>query len=106
MDFPLIKTETIDRLAERFLVAKPLILIPSFQGQKGHPPFFNTALKKEILALPDDVGLNMISRLHEQDVCDFEVADQGVLLSFNTPQELQNLELILHSRPHPDELFG
>ncbi len=91
VDFPLIKTQTLNILVEEFLRRQPLILVPTFEDKKGHPPFFSIALRDEILNLPDDMGLNVILHKHQEHVKTVRVEDQGVLLSFNTVQEFQNL---------------
>ncbi len=89
VDLPLIKIETVNILVREFLEKKPLILVPTFHGQKGHPPIFNISLCDEILNLPDDAGLNTISHRYKQDTHYCETDDEGCVLSFNTPQELE-----------------
>ncbi|MCC6759509.1 MAG: nucleotidyltransferase family protein [Candidatus Omnitrophica bacterium] len=91
VDTPLLKIPTVNVIIDELIQTDPLILIPAYQGEKGHPPFFSSKLQMEFLGLPNDVGLNTISRRYEKEVRLFEVDDEGVLLSFNTPEELQNL---------------
>lgn len=91
VDFPLIKTETINILLREFLKNNPYILLPTFDGQRGHPPLFNAVLRKEILDLPQTVGLNSIVHAHQSRTHHCKVSDDGVILSFNTPQELEIL---------------
>lgn len=91
VDNPLIDGNTFNLLIEEFHQKQPLILIPAYQGQKGHPPFFSSALRMEILDLPNDAGLNTVSRKHEKEIRLCEVNDKGVLLSFNTPEEFNAL---------------
>lgn len=91
VDTPLLKTHTVNVIIDELAQKKPLILIPICQGKKGHPPFFSSKLRMEFLDLPNDVGLNTIARRHEKEIHLCQVDDEGVLLSFNTPEELQNL---------------
>lgn len=91
VDFPLIGTQTINDLVREFLCMRPLILIPSFHGQKGHPPFLDITLRDKVLGLPDHIGLNIFFKEHQSDVHYFDVTDPGVVSSFNTPDELKEL---------------
>ncbi|MCB9757431.1 MAG: nucleotidyltransferase family protein [Candidatus Omnitrophica bacterium] len=91
IDFPLILSQTIDDLVSEFLSKRPLILIPSFQGQAGHPPFLDISLRDKILNLPDYNGLNIFLKEHHRGVRYFDVIDSGVVSSFNTPDELKEL---------------
>lgn len=91
VDFPLIKAATINTLIANYYQNQPLILVPSYEGKKGHPPLFAGSLRKEFLALENDVGLNTIAHHHASDTHLCEVDDEGTLLSFNTPSEIQKL---------------
>ncbi len=91
VDFPLIQTQTLNIIVEEFLRTQPLILVPTFEAKKGHPPFFSLALREKILNMPDDLGLNSILYNHPTDVKTVPVDDQGVLLSFNTVQEFETI---------------
>ena len=92
VDYPVIKKETIDRLIELFLDKKPAILIPTFENQKGHPPIFHAKLKPEILSLPNDVGLNTVAYKHQKDTMVLALKDGGIVKSFNTPAEFEQLK--------------
>lgn len=89
VDYPLLKTETVDQLINEFTIRKPLFLVPAYQNRKGHPPFFHFRLGPEILGLSVETGLNSLMKNHSSDVAVYEVDDPGVGLSFNTPEELR-----------------
>ena len=91
IDLPLIKPETIDGLVDCFLNQAPLILVPSFQNKKGHPPIFSMDLEDELFSLKDDQPLSEILQRHEKEILKIPVEDEGVVLSFNTPSEFQNI---------------
>ena len=92
VDYPLVKKETIDQLIEFFLEKKPTILVPAFEDHKGHPPIFHAKLKSEILSLPNEIGLNTIGHKHQKDTMVLPLKDPGIVKSFNTPQELEQLK--------------
>lgn len=87
VDFPLVKTTTINLLLDQFTRQKHLIIIPTCQAKKGHPPIFRGTLIEELSALKDSEGLNTIAHKHANEVRLSPVEDEGILLSFNTPEE-------------------
>lgn len=92
VDYPHVKEKTVCDLCDFFIKFKPLIVVPSFQGQKGHPPLFSSSLKKEFLSLKNDQGINAVSHVHKDQVELFSVEDSGVIKTFNTREEFENLK--------------
>jgi CTP:molybdopterin cytidylyltransferase MocA len=91
IDFPLVKTQSIDFLIEKFSQNPDKILIPSFDSRNGHPPIFPSDLRNEFLALKPSEGLNVIQQRYPERVKLIEVSDKTVTQSFNTPPELKDL---------------
>lgn len=91
VDYPLIQTETVDLLIEKFIQSSPLILIPTYKDKKGHPPFFSTNLSVTFNSLDNAVGINTVIHENEQSVILFPVEDKGVVSSFNTKEEFEEL---------------
>jgi molybdenum cofactor cytidylyltransferase len=89
VDCPLIKPETIEEVSHFFIEKNPSILVPVYQSQKGHPPIFNIALKRDILDLPVEKGLNSLFIGHSPVT--IETQDPGVLKTFNTPEEFKRI---------------
>lgn len=92
IDCPFIQKETVNRLIQYFLNQNPLILIPAYRGQKGHPPLFSARLLDELLRLKNDCGLNTIAQSHQDETVIFPVEDRGIITSFNTPEEFDNVQ--------------
>ncbi len=92
VDYPLIQESTINSLIDYFADKKPLILIPTYQGKKGHPPVFSNKLLEEFTNLDNSKGLNEISRVHKNSVEYFETTDNGIIQSYNTKEEFENLK--------------
>ena len=89
VDCPFIRTSTINALIGCFNEKNPDILIPTYQGKRGHPPLFNASLKQEILALPTSVGLNTLFKRYIPKT--LEINDPGIIRTFNTPTELEKI---------------
>ncbi len=92
VDYPLIKKEILDCLAEEFSKTKPLVLIPTYQGKKGHPPIFNNCLKEKLLKLDDSLGVNTITGLYANRIKFLDVSDSGIIKTFNTREEFVHLK--------------
>ncbi len=92
VDYPLVKTETINSLCDYFLEHKPPILIPTYQDRKGHPPIFHADLIPKLLALSNSAGLNVFEEEMKSTTVLFPVNDPGVILTFNTSSEFEELK--------------
>ncbi len=92
VDYPLIQSQTFDTLMNFFESKKPVAIIPTCQDKKGHPPILNIKLKNELLALADSTGINTVIHHHIDDVALLPVADRGILRSFNTKEEFEQLK--------------
>lgn len=92
VDYPLIKNQTVDTLINCFEEKKPAVLIPSYQDKKGHPPILDAGLKNELLVLEDSMGVNTVIHRHADDVIVLPVGDAGVIKSFNTKEEFEQLK--------------
>lgn len=90
VDYPFIQSTTINGLIKEFRTKKPLILVPTFNAIKGHPPLFSASLKEEFLVLGDDQGANEV--VHRHNILLAPVSDEGVIATFNTPQEFSLLK--------------
>ena len=91
VDCPFVSMRTIDRLIERFMNAQPMLLIPTHQGRKGHPPIFRSDVKNDILKLKSSQGLNEITNNPVYMAETLELPDFGITQTFNTPDELARI---------------
>jgi CTP:molybdopterin cytidylyltransferase MocA len=91
VDYPLVRRETLRLLIEKFNETKPLIVIPSYNNIKGHPPIFSIDLRKEFLELDNDKGINTVGKKYADRVYVCDVKDPGIIASFNTIEEFQKI---------------
>lgn len=91
IDCPFVTVETIDEMIRQYAQKKPGILIPTFDGKKGHPPLFSEQLIPAFLGLDDSKGINSIARENQEKVVLLPVDDEGVLRTFNTREEFSAL---------------
>lgn len=103
VDYPLIKKETFSQLISQFEKEKPAILVPVYKNKKGHPPIFSSSLKDSFLSLNNDEGINTVIHQHPADTTLSPLGDAGIIKSFNTRAEFDQLkkESILGQQPQP-----
>jgi len=96
VDCPLVQASSIDAVISHFEKNDPDILVPSYQHKKGHPPIFNQRLRSKILKLPLDLGLNSLFAVHPPQTV--EINDPGIVKSFNTPEEFEEIKKVTRKR--------
>ena len=89
-DQPHLKTRTINVLIHAFEKRERGIIVPSFQGRRGHPVIFHRRYKKELLDLKGDVGGRSIIERHPEDVGLVPVKSRGVVKDVDTWQDYKN----------------
>jgi molybdenum cofactor cytidylyltransferase len=72
------------------------IVVPSYNGRRGHPLVLDACFRKEILGLDPGVGLRELLQRHPDAIHHVLVPDEAVLSDMDTPQdyerELKRLE--------------
>ncbi len=91
VDYPFIKTETVNLLMEVFKENPSVVLVPAYESRRGHPPIFAATLYQEILGLDHTQGVNSLYQKDPARVKTFAVDDPGILATFNTPIEFTEL---------------
>jgi len=86
-DQPLIEKHAIDPLIQTFSTTDQGILVPIYQGIRGHPVIFDAKYKDELLRLPDEVGGRKLIKEHPEDVLKIEVATESVIVDIDTRGE-------------------
>jgi len=88
-DHPAVEPRIISKLVRifRYLRGIPRILVPKFEGKRGHPLLIDMLLRDDVLKLPLDQGLRLILRLHPSQVTEVAVDSPGVLLDLDEPED-------------------
>src|SRR5215475_16114016 len=60
VDHPVVQVTTIDLLIEKFEPNR--IVLPTFEGRRGHPVLFARSILDEIMELPASSGANLVVR--------------------------------------------
>jgi len=89
VDHPLIDRETIDSLVSQATPGR--IIVPVFDGRRGHPIIVAADLFEEVLELPPDQGLNTVVKRNRDRVVEVTVGNSGILRDIDTPEQFAKL---------------
>ena len=87
-DMPYIAPATIRRVLAAPQAATTVV-IPTFEGRRGHPVRFPAMLAEDLLALQGDRGAREVIDRHAANFLLLETGDRGVLADIDTPADLQ-----------------
>ena len=85
VDHPCISSRLIQALIANFRATRKPIVIPTYQGRRGHPVLFAASLFDELRAAPPDIGARHVVRQHATDVLEVPTDEEGVMLNINDP---------------------
>lgn len=88
-DHPVLSAEVVKEM----LVwdARRDIIIPTYQGRRGHPTLIGWRHTAGIKALPPNLGLNSYLRRHAEAVREVSVASETILLDLDTPEDYEQI---------------
>jgi molybdenum cofactor cytidylyltransferase len=89
VDHPLVDSETIELLVTK--IGPDRIVLPTFQGRRGHPVLFGSAILQEILGLSSSQGANIVVRKDPDRIVEVSVNSPGILVDVDTPEDFLKL---------------
>jgi len=88
-DQPFIGSGIINQLIDYYQTGKHGIIVPVYDGQRGHPVIFDARYKQELLAISDQ-GAKEVTERHNRDIFEVRVDSADVLADIDTPQDYEN----------------
>lgn len=88
-DQPQIPSLVTDLVIETWQKSGKGIVIPTFNGRRGHPVLIETKYKNEIKKLDPQKGLRLLSEKFKDDVFEVECNIPEILRDIDTPDEYQ-----------------
>ena len=89
VDQPHLGSEPAQRVLEAFRQSQQGLVIPTYQGKRGHPIALSSKYRDEALALGPDQGLNLVTRGHPDDTMEIPLADDFILQDMDYPEEYE-----------------
>jgi len=88
-DMPWLTTAAIDAVVTRGAQAPDQIVIPTYQGRRGHPVSFPWPRAREVALLAASAGLNAL--VAGGPVSEIEISEPGILADLDTPEDYERL---------------
>jgi CTP:molybdopterin cytidylyltransferase MocA len=101
VDVPLVESNTIRAVIDRYLQTRSLVVRPVHGDEHGHPVLLDRALFDEIRHANPAEGAKRVVRSHVSPVGDVQVQDPGAFLDIDTMADYERL-----ARSVPGERSG
>jgi molybdenum cofactor cytidylyltransferase len=97
-DHPLVRPETFAASVAAYEQSRKPIVIARSSGRRGHPVIFDSSIFRELRDAPEEQGARFVVNADPERVFYAEVADPGVYLDLDTPDDLLQAGLSLPTR--------
>jgi molybdenum cofactor cytidylyltransferase len=88
IDHPLISNALVQDLIEQFYKASKPIVLPVYEGRRGHPVIFSASLYDELFRAPLGTGARAVVWAHSGEIEEFRTNEEGCVLNLNDPETL------------------
>lgn len=83
VDHPCISSRVVEALISAFYSSRNPVIVPTYQGRRGHPVLFAASLFDELHQAPLEVGARHVVRRHNTEVLEVPTEEEGVVLNIN-----------------------
>lgn len=91
-DQPLVDAATIQRILAQARIQPGKIIIPTFQGRRGNPVYFDSRFFDQLRQLSGDTGGREIFKKFSRAVHELPVHAPGICLDIDTPEDYEHLK--------------
>ena len=96
-DQPHIPSEAAELVVSEWRNSEKGIVIPTFNGKRGHPVLIETRYKNEIENLDIEKGLRQLMEIRKNDILEVDCQYPGILRDIDTPEEYnEEIKIILN----------
>ena len=88
IDHPLISSALVQDLIEQFYKTKGPIVLPVYEGRRGHPVIFSATLYDELLQAPLETGARAVVWAHKGMITEVRTNEEGCVLNLNDPETM------------------
>ena len=88
IDHPLISGLLVQDLIEQFYKTKRPIVLPVYEGRRGHPVIFSASLYDELHRAPLETGARAVVWAHTGEVEEVQTNEEGCVLNLNDPETM------------------
>lgn len=91
VDHPLVSPRVIEALLQKFSQLNPPIVVPTFEGKRGHPVIFSAKVFHELRNAPPGLGARAVVWAHAHDLVQIETEERGVILNIDSREDYEYL---------------
>ena len=91
VDHPAVSAGTVRGIVSAFRESAAPVVIPTYQGRRGHPVLIGRQLFEELLGLTGDAGADSVVRRYRPATQYVEVEDEGVVIDVDDPEDYRRL---------------
>jgi molybdenum cofactor cytidylyltransferase len=89
IDHPLISSGLVAELVESFYANGKSIVLPVYEGRRGHPVIFSSVLYQELMNAPLETGARSVVWARASEVQVVQTNEEGCVLNLNDPDTMQ-----------------
>jgi len=75
-------------LIQQFYKSRKPIVLPLYEGRRGHPVIFAASLYHELLRAPLETGARAVVWAHASEVAEVPTSEEGCVLNLNDPETM------------------
>ena len=87
VDHPYLSPAVVRRMIDGYAASKSPLVVPKYQGKRGHPVLFDRSLFGELLAAPLDQGAKAVVNAHRGETLEIDTGEIGVTIDIDTPDD-------------------
>ena len=92
VDHPLVSARLVNSLIVTFLETRAPIVLPLYEGRRGHPVIFSASVYEELLRAPPETGARAVVWAHKKGVQEVSTTEEGCVLNLNDPDAIVKLK--------------
>lgn len=86
-DQPMVSANIINQLIENYRKASKGIILPTYNGRRGHPILIDMKYREDIYRLDPNKGLRELIHNYPDDILEVKVHTDRILKDIDTPEE-------------------
>lgn len=90
-DCPLVSARIISSIIEAYTQLRPLLFVPTFKGQQGHPRVLAKKIFEDIFTMPKKDRFSSIFSRRAEVTVRFETGEPAIVVDCDTPQDYTSL---------------
>jgi molybdenum cofactor cytidylyltransferase len=95
IDHPLISGDLVNDLITQFYTTRASIVLPTYEGRRGHPVIFAASLYEDLLRAPIEKGARAVVWAHASEIAELATNEEGCLLNLNDPETMRRASITL-----------